>query len=71
MLYVLGTFLVTGLGNVPLNNGLAALTPDDSGAAPVWHRYVTRWTVLNHVRTAAATVAALLHCLGLIRFVTA
>ena len=65
--YLLGTFVVTGLGNVPLNDQLAALSVNDAAAAEMWHRYVARWTTWNHVRTVAAMVAALLYTLGLIQ----
>jgi uncharacterized membrane protein len=67
ILYLVGTFLVTGGGNVPLNNQLAALSPDDPGAEDAWRRYVRRWTAWNHVRTLAATIAALAYCIGLMR----
>ena len=67
LLYVVGTFLVTGLGNVPLNNELAAVSPGEPEAAEMWERYLSRWTALNHLRTAAAMAAALLYCLGLMQ----
>ena len=63
----MGTFLVTALGNVPLNDQLAALSVNDAGAAGMWDRYLTRWTAWNHVRTVAAMVAALLYTLSLIQ----
>jgi len=66
-LYLVGTFLVTALGNVPLNNQLATLSVNDAGAAEMWDRYVVRWTAWNHVRTVAVMVAALLYTLGLIQ----
>jgi uncharacterized membrane protein len=62
-----GTFLVTALGNVPLNDRLAAVSATDPGARDVWERYLGRWTMWNHVRTAAAMVAALLYSLGLMQ----
>jgi uncharacterized membrane protein len=65
--YLVGTFLVTALANVPLNDQLAALSVNEPGAAEIWGRYVARWTAWNHVRTAAAMVAALLYTLGLIQ----
>lgn len=52
-LYVVGTFLVTGIFNVPLNERLAK---EEAGEA-FWAEYVRRWTVWNHVRTAAAVGA--------------
>lgn len=65
--YVVGTFLVTGLGNVPLNDQLTAVSATDPTAREVWQRYLGRWTMWNHVRTAAAMVAALLYTLGLMQ----
>ena len=56
-LYFVGTFLVTVLFNVPLNNSLAAVAPDEPDAARQWAGYVSRWTAWNHVRTAAALAA--------------
>ncbi len=67
LFYVVGTFLVTGLGNVPLNNRLAAVSVADPDAARVWEHYLDRWTMLNTIRTGAAAVAALLFTLGLIQ----
>ncbi len=67
LFYVVGTFLVTGLKNVPLNDQLAAASPTDPAAHDVWERYLSRWTMWNHVRTNAAMVAALLYTLGLMQ----
>ena len=57
VLYVAGTFLVTVLFNVPLNNALATVQLADPDAAGQWERYASRWTAWNHVRTAAALAA--------------
>lgn len=65
LLYVVGTFLVTGLGNVPLNNELAAVSAADPDAIPVWENYLDRWTALNTIRTIAAAAAALMLAVGL------
>src|SRR3712207_7114216 len=53
-LYLVGTIGVTIACNVPLNDGLATLHPQDAGAASRWAEYVTKWTAWNHVRTVAA-----------------
>ena len=58
VLYVGGAVLVTMACNVPLNNALATLTPDDADAEQAWDDYVRRWTRWNHVRTIAALAAA-------------
>ena len=68
LFYLVGTFLVTVLGNVPLNDQLAAVSATDPAARDVWEHYLSRWTMWNHVRTAAAMVAALLYILGLIQY---
>jgi len=67
ILYFVGTFLVTVLGNVPLNEQLAAASATDPAAVELWKHYLYRWTIFNHVRTAAAMVGALLYALGLIQ----
>lgn len=59
-LYVLGTFGVTAVVNVPLNNALATLDPADADGAASWRRYRSRWTAWNHVRALAAAAAAVL-----------
>lgn len=64
-LYLFGTFLVTMLFNVPLNNSLAAVTPADPEGARRWAGYVSRWTVWNHIRTAAALAATGLFAVAL------
>ncbi|MEM9066506.1 MAG: anthrone oxygenase family protein [Planctomycetota bacterium] len=56
-LYFVGTFLVTGLGNVPLNNELAKSTPGTEEDKRVWAKYLSRWTRLNTIRTIAALAA--------------
>jgi uncharacterized membrane protein len=54
-------------GNVPLNNQLADVTATDHGTREVWEHYLHRWTMWNHVLTAAAMIAALLYPLGLMQ----
>jgi uncharacterized membrane protein len=66
LFYLGGTVLVTMFGNVPLNNQLAAISHADHSTRAVWERYLNRWTMWNHVRTAAAMIAALLYALGLV-----
>jgi len=65
--YLVGTFLVTMLGNVPLNDRLADVPATDPTALEVWEHYLGRWTMWNHVRTTSAMIAALLFSLGLLQ----
>lgn len=60
LLYLVGTVLVTIVGNVPRNNELAAVAPEGSDAASVWARFVAAWTSWNAVRMTAALAAAAL-----------
>lgn len=57
-LYVIGTFMVTGVCNVPLNDKLGAVKPSHPDAALVWANYLSQWTMWNHVRTVMALAAA-------------
>ena len=57
-LYLVGTFLVTVVFNVPKNQVLASVAPADPNGANVWAAYLASWTAWNHVRTAAALAAA-------------
>ncbi len=59
LLYLVGTFLVTMVGNVPLNNALAIADPNSTEGVKLWASYLTRWTFWNHVRTIAAFAAAI------------
>jgi len=58
VLYLVGSFLVTIVFNVPRNEALAKLAPTDSSSASSWSGYVVSWTSWNHVRTVAALAAA-------------
>jgi uncharacterized membrane protein len=66
LFYLAGTILVTGVCNVPRNNALEAIAPSGEGAGS-WASYVAGWTAWNHVRTAAALVAAVLLTVALSR----
>lgn len=57
LLYLVGTFLITIVFNVPRNNALAAVEPSSADGANLWARYLTGWTASNHVRTGAALAA--------------
>lgn len=65
LLYLIGTFLVTMVFNVPQNDALAAVDPASAEGARLWTAYLSRWTAWNHVRTAAALAAAALLTIGL------
>ena len=58
LLYLVGTFVVTVVFNVPRNERLARMDGSSSDAAAHWPVYVLEWTRWNHVRTAAALASA-------------
>ncbi len=63
--YLLGTFLVTAVFNVPRNDALATLDPTSAESAQLWAKYVAGWTLWNHVRTIAAIASAILLMIAL------
>lgn len=66
-LYLLGSIAVTMAGNVPLNDALAAVAPDSAEGAALWTRYLSDWTMWNHVRTAASLASAAAFILAALR----
>lgn len=65
LLYLVGTLLVTIVFNIPRNDALAAANPASADSARVWADYLSSWTAWNHVRAAAALVAAALLTMAL------
>jgi len=60
-LYWIGAILITGRGNVPLNEELERVDPDEldaSGAEEAWRRYRVRWGRWNALRTVACGLAS-------------
>lgn len=66
VVYGVGMFLCTILFNVPLNNELARVDAASAEAAPVWARYLKSWTLWNHLRAAASTIACALFIAALL-----
>jgi len=64
--YLLGTIVVTGARNIPLNDALMQVSPTAASAPEWWLRYVSDWTKWNTVRTLAALGAATLFTLALV-----
>lgn len=64
-LYVVGSFVVTGRFNVPLNNRLGRLDAESAEAAAYWPVYVRQWVRWNHVRTLASAASCACSALAL------
>ncbi|MEL7538922.1 MAG: anthrone oxygenase family protein [Pseudomonadota bacterium] len=58
-IYLVTVVAVTVVGNVPMNERLAAMPKAGDSAATYWPRYCQVWTWLNHVRTLGSTSAAI------------
>ncbi len=57
VIYVLGMCGVTMVFNQPMNEALVAADPASPQGLALWSRYLTEWTMWNHVRTVASTIA--------------
>ncbi|WP_269584442.1 anthrone oxygenase family protein [Roseibium sp. Sym1] len=58
LVYLAGVFAVTAAANVPMNRELATMPAGLAESMAYWSRYQTDWTLFNHVRMAAAFLAA-------------
>jgi uncharacterized membrane protein len=57
-LYLVGTILLTIGYHVPRNEALAGVEPHSTDAESHWTRYLSGWTIWNHVRAASSLAAA-------------
>jgi len=64
VLYFVGVFGVSMVGNIPMNQRLAAM-PDGGGEAQgYWPSYVRGWVLWNHVRTVTAAGSAVCYMIA-------
>lgn len=67
LVYLLGSFGVTVVFNVPMNKALADMDPSQAATQDYWvGTYLPRWTFWNSVRTLACALAAALLLAGLV-----
>lgn len=66
-LYVIGSFMVTVVFNVPLNNALDAADSTTASGREIWANYLTTWTFWNHVRTVASILSTAAFGLALLK----
>ncbi len=65
-LYLVGVIMLTGLYHVPRNNALDRLDPESSHGQRYWEIYHHQWVRMNHVRTVAPAIAAILLAISLV-----
>jgi len=70
LFYFIGTFLVTAIKNVPLNNKLASIPVENKFAESSWQAYLYKWTRWNHVRTISSLAATVLYTPGFVYIAT-
>ena len=70
LVYVPSVFLMTMLGNVPMNDALARLDHDSLDARIYWEKYTRRWTRLNHARSFGSILTAGLYLIAAISLIT-
>jgi uncharacterized membrane protein len=66
LVYLIGSFGVTAMFNVPLNNLIALIAPGQADEADLWLGYCRSWMLWNHLRTVASFVACALFTLSLL-----
>lgn len=57
LLYLIGSLLVTMVFNIPLNDTLASVAPNDPNRANLWSGFLESWVFWNHVRTITSLAA--------------
>lgn len=64
-LYIIGVVLLTAGYHVPRNERLDVLDPNSAEGVAYWATYLKEWVRMNHVRTIAPLVAAVLLTISL------
>lgn len=64
LIYVIGVFMVTMAGNVPMNKRLDLMNRDAGYATEYWLEYLVGWTRWNHLRTIASAMSAFCYLAG-------
>ena len=70
LVYLPSVFLMTMLGNVPMNNKLESLDHKSAEAKDYWREYGEKWTRLNHVRSIGSVLTACLYIIAAITLIT-
>ena len=65
LVYFIGMFICTAIFNVPLNNMLASLEPDNENLPQLWSHYFKTWTNWNHLRAVSSLVTCVI-CIWLL-----
>lgn len=69
LVYVPSVFLMTIIGNVPMNNKLDRIDHTSTEASAYWLKYGRNWTRLNHVRSLGSVLTAGLYIIAAITLI--
>jgi uncharacterized membrane protein len=69
-IYLPSVFLMTMLGNVPMNNRLESLNHKSEEAHAYWREYGEKWTRFNHLRSVGSVLTAGLYVVTAITMIT-
>ncbi|MEP3421469.1 MAG: anthrone oxygenase family protein [Erythrobacter sp.] len=70
LVYVPSVFLMTMLGNVPMNNRLDSVDHTSAEAHSYWIEYGAKWTRLNHFRSFGSILTSGLYIFAAITLIT-
>ena len=70
IVYVPSVFLMTVIGNVPMNNKLERLDHASGDAHSYWLIYGRVWTRLNHVRTLGSVATSVIYLVAAVQLIT-
>ena len=70
-IFFIGTFIVSLIFNIPMNEKLAKMDYSADETATYWKHYVKRWTFWNSVRTWSSAIAAICFLLAVIELAKA
>ena len=66
VIFIISVIMLTGMYHVPRNDRLDRLDPESTQGQSYWQTYGREWTRMNHVRTIAPAVAAILPAISLV-----
>lgn len=70
LVYLPSVFLVTMLGNVPMNNALARVDHGSLDARIYWEKYTRNWALFNHARSLGSVLTSGLYLIAAITLIT-
>ncbi len=64
IIYILGVIAVSFIYNIPMNHKLEALGTTNKESDSYWKRYLSKWLLWNHARSASAIASSLCYLIA-------